>query len=162
MRRWRKVRDLLESDGRSSEDHREARILYEGNLTFIFADRSLCRAISIIPATIFRHMLHVLWLCHQACRYYQPPHSAPDGKPAYRCAVRNLLTAALFHDFDHPEHRHPAENDPERPGIVSCRPFVLHVLGAAAVSQELIQAKIEEIEQLLRLLETAPASAAGD
>jgi hypothetical protein len=28
--------------------------------------------------------------------------------------------------------------------------------------QELIQAKIEEVEQLLRLLQTPPASAAGD
>jgi hypothetical protein len=26
--------------------------------------------------------------------------------------MRNLLIAALFHDFDHPGHPHPSENDP--------------------------------------------------
>ena len=28
--------------------------------------------------------------------------------------MRNLLIAALFHDFDHPGHPHPSEGDPDR------------------------------------------------
>jgi hypothetical protein len=58
-------------------------------------------------------MLHVLWLCHQACRYYQSWLTPRQ--------TRNLLIAALFHDFDHdfdhPGHPHPGENDPDRKNI---------------------------------------------
>jgi len=184
-------------------------------------------------------MLHVLWLCHQACRYHQSRLTPRQ--------MRDLLIAALFHDFDHPGHPHPGENDPDRVNIpiaiAGLRRYVmsadraflpqiealieathypykigsdkLDLLGqiirdadlAQALSpawiqqvvfglakewevspfevlkgqgsflaglsfstcwaqqlfpQELIQAKIEEVEQLLRLLETAPASAAGE
>ncbi|MFZ3375094.1 MAG: HD domain-containing protein [Chthoniobacterales bacterium] len=213
--------------------------IYEGNLTFYF--RTLFFKSSNIhnPYHNFRHMLHVLWLCHQACRYYQNRLTPRQ--------MRNLLIAALFHDFDHPGHPHPGENDPDRVNIpiaiAGLRRYVmsadrgflpqiealieathypykigsdkLDLLGqiirdadlAQALSpawiqqvvfglaqewevspfevlkgqgsflaglsfstcwaqqlfpQELIQAKIEEVEQLLRLLETAPASAAGD
>ena len=213
--------------------------LYEGNLTFYF--RILFFKSNNIhnPYHNFRHMLHVLWLCHQACRYYQNRLTPRQ--------MRNLLIAALFHDFDHPGHPHPGENDPDRINIpiaiAGLRRYVmpadraflpqiealieathypykigsdkLDLLGqiirdadlAQALSpawiqqvvfglaqewevsplevlkgqgsfltslslstrwaqelfpQELIQAKIEEVEQLLRLLETAPASAAGD
>ncbi len=42
----------------------------------------------------FRHMLHVLWLCYLACIFYK-------GKITKRDA-RDLLIAAIFHDFDHP------------------------------------------------------------
>jgi hypothetical protein len=149
-----------------------------------------------------------------------------------------LLITALFHDFDHPGHPHPGENDPDRINIqiaiAGLRRYIMPadrafqpeypnkigsekldllgriirdadlaqalspawiqqvIIGLAAESgvhpievlraqasflaglsfhtrwarqlfpQELIQAKIEEVEQLLRLLETAPASAAGD
>jgi hypothetical protein len=31
--------------------------------------------------------------------------------------MRNLLIATLFHDFDHPGHPHPGENDPDRINI---------------------------------------------
>src|SRR5947207_6539635 len=180
-------------------------------------------------------MLHVLWLCHQACRYYQNRLTPRQ--------MRNLLIAALFHDFDHPGHPHPGENDPDRINIPIAiaglqryvmpadRPFLpqieathypykigsdkVDLLGqivrdadlAQALSptwiqqvvfglaqewevlplevlkgqgsflaslsfstccarplfpQELIQAKIGEVEQLLRLLEAAPLSAAND
>lgn len=40
-----------------------------------------------------RHMLHVFWLCYQACKYYHDQLS--------RYEMRILLIAALFHDFDH-------------------------------------------------------------
>jgi hypothetical protein len=184
-------------------------------------------------------MLHVLWLCHQACRYYQNRLTPRQ--------MRNLLIAALFHDFDHPGHPHPNEGDPDRINIpiaiAGLRRYVmpadraflpqvealieathypykigsdkLDLLGqiirdadlAQALSpawiqqvvfglaqewevsplevlkgqglflaglsfstcwaqqlfpQELIQAKIDEVEQLLRLLVTAQPSAAGD
>jgi hypothetical protein len=61
------------------------------------------------PYHNFRHMLHVLWLCHKACRYYQ--------KKLTPRQMRSLLVAALFHDFDHPGHPHPRENDPDRVNI---------------------------------------------
>src|SRR5271168_1526660 len=56
------------------------------------------------PYHNFRHtLLHVLWLCEKACRYYQ--------KTLAPRQMRNLLIAALFHDFDHPGHPHPATLD---------------------------------------------------
>jgi len=213
--------------------------LYEGDLTHYF--RILFFRSSNLHNAYhnFRHMLHVLWLCHQACRYYQNWLTVRQ--------LRNLLIAALFHDFDHPGHPHPGERDPDRinipiaiAGLRRCimpadRAFLpqiealieathypykigsdkLDLLGqiirdadlAQALSpawiqqvvfglaqewevsplevlkgqrsflaglsfstcwaqqlfpRELIQAKIGEVEQLLRLLETAPAGAADD
>ena len=184
-------------------------------------------------------MLHVLWLCHQPCRYYQNRLTPRQ--------MRNLLIAALFHDFDHPGHPHPSEGDSDRINIPIAiaglrrhimpadRPFLpkiealieathypykigsdkLDLLGqiirdadlAQALSPawiqqvviglaqewevqpldvlkgqasflaglsfctrwsqqlfpaERIQAKVEEAEQLLRLLQTEPVSAIGD
>ncbi len=46
------------------------------------------------PYHNFRHIFHVVWLCYQACLFYRdriPPHY-----------MRNLLIAAIFHDFNHP------------------------------------------------------------
>jgi hypothetical protein len=176
---------------------------------------------------------------HKACRYYQD-----ELIPRL---TRNSLITALFHDFDHPGHPHPGENDPDRINIqiaiAGLRRYIMPadrafqpeiealieaaqypnkigsekldllgriirdaelaqalspawiqqvIIGLAAewgvhpievlraqasflaglsfdtrwarqlFPQELIQAKIEKFEQLLRLLETAPASAAGD
>jgi hypothetical protein len=45
------------------------------------------------PYHNFRHMFHVLWLCHEACRFYRDE--------LHRREQRNLLIAAVFHDFDH-------------------------------------------------------------
>ena len=45
------------------------------------------------PYHNFRHMLHVTWLCYLACIYYMDKLSPRE--------MRNLLIAALFHDFDH-------------------------------------------------------------
>lgn len=42
----------------------------------------------------FRHMFHVTWLCYQAIIFYGERLSKRDA--------RNLLIAAMFHDFDHP------------------------------------------------------------
>lgn len=67
--------------------------LYQGNLIpyykviFLYA-RNLAN-----PYHNFRHMFHVFWLCYSACVYYA-------GELSSR-SMRNLLIAALFHDFDH-------------------------------------------------------------
>ena len=213
--------------------------LYEGDLTLYFRTLFFKSRNLHNPYHNFRHMLHVLWLCHQACRYYQNRLTPRQ--------MRDLLIAALFHDFDHPGRPHPGETDPDRinipiaiAGLRRCimpadRAFLpqiealieathypykigshkLDLLGqiirdadlAQALSpawiqqvvfglaqewevpplevlkgqgsflaslsfstcwaqrlfpRELIRAKIEEVEQLLRLLDTAPASAAVD
>jgi hypothetical protein len=83
--------------------------LYEGDLTEYFRVLFFKSNNLNNPYHNFRHMLHVLWLCHKACRYYQN-HVAPRQ-------MRNLLITALFHDFDHPGHAHPGVDDPDRINI---------------------------------------------
>jgi len=48
------------------------------------------------PYHNYRHMMHVVWLCYQACQFYYGTLALS------RREMRNLLIAALFHDFDHP------------------------------------------------------------
>lgn len=79
--------------------------LYEGDLIpyfqiLFFKARNLNN-----PYHNFRHTTHVLWLCYNACRYYR------DELTPLR--MRILLIAALFHDFDHPGHPHPGEENPD-------------------------------------------------
>ncbi|MEN9341826.1 MAG: hypothetical protein RIQ54_82 [Candidatus Parcubacteria bacterium] len=45
------------------------------------------------PYHNLRHLLHVAWLCYGACRYYCKELSPRE--------CRNLIIAALFHDFNH-------------------------------------------------------------
>jgi hypothetical protein len=45
------------------------------------------------PYHNLRHMLHVFWMCYQACVFYED-----TLKPRQ---IRNILIAALFHDYDH-------------------------------------------------------------
>jgi hypothetical protein len=54
-------------------------------------------------------MLHVTWLCYQAAEFYRDRLTQRQ--------IRNLLIAALFHDFDHPGHPHPGADDPDRINI---------------------------------------------
>ncbi|MDO8585002.1 MAG: hypothetical protein Q7R85_02680 [bacterium] len=66
---------------------------YEGNLVSYFRSvfnraENLCN-----PYHNFRHMCHVLWLCYNACMFYDTTLTKRE--------VRTLLIAALFHDFDH-------------------------------------------------------------
>lgn len=42
----------------------------------------------------FRHILHVVYLCHDACEYYRDTFSLRER--------RHLLIAALYHDYNHP------------------------------------------------------------
>lgn len=67
--------------------------LYGGNLVHYFRvvfnyARNLDN-----PYHNFRHLFHMLWLCYNACQYYADVLSKRQ--------MRNLLIAALFHDFDH-------------------------------------------------------------
>jgi 3'5'-cyclic nucleotide phosphodiesterase len=67
--------------------------LYEGNLVHYFqAVFNNARNLSH-PYHNFRHIFHVVWLCHEACEYYRRSLSPRER--------RNLLIAAMFHDFDH-------------------------------------------------------------
>ncbi|KKU94322.1 MAG: hypothetical protein UY26_C0002G0104 [Candidatus Jorgensenbacteria bacterium GW2011_GWA1_48_13] len=66
--------------------------LYDGDLVGYFRAvfnhaENLCN-----PYHNFRHMCHVLWLCYEASVFYVEMSSRD---------MRNLLIAALFHDFDH-------------------------------------------------------------
>jgi hypothetical protein len=83
--------------------------VYEGDLMFYFRTLFFMSNNLYNPYHNFRHMLHVLWLCHEACRYYQQELTPRQ--------MRNLLITALFHDFDHPGHPHPGEDDPDRINI---------------------------------------------
>jgi 3'5'-cyclic nucleotide phosphodiesterase len=79
--------------------------LYEGDLGGYF--RALFfRATNLDrPYHNLRHMLHVTWLCYQAAEYYRDRLTPRQ--------IRNLLIAALFHDFDHSGHPHPGADDPD-------------------------------------------------
>lgn len=68
--------------------------LYEGNL------RPYARVIFAAPNIYhgyhgLRHMLHVTWVCYQACNYYQQLRKLTPRE------MRNLLVAAMFHDYGH-------------------------------------------------------------
>lgn len=70
--------------------------LYEGNLIPYFKvifnnAQNLNR-----PYHNFSHMFYVVWACYQACVYY----SYRGGNLSPR-KMRDLLIAAMFHDFDH-------------------------------------------------------------
>ncbi|MDD5165354.1 MAG: hypothetical protein PHG25_02340 [Candidatus Pacebacteria bacterium] len=67
--------------------------LYEGDLAHYFrAVFNNARNLNH-PYHNFRHIFHVLWLCHCACHHYK--------KNLTKREIRNLLIADMFHDFDH-------------------------------------------------------------
>ena len=83
----------METRGSIPEIIRNDDRLYEGDL--VHYRRVVCKHARNLhhPYHNLRHMLHVLWLCYQACMFYEDTLS--------RRQMRNLLIAALFHDFDH-------------------------------------------------------------
>jgi hypothetical protein len=83
--------------------------LYEGDLVPYFRTIFFNATNLQNPYHNFRHMLHVTWLCHQACEYYRAELT--------RLQMHELLIAALFHDFDHPGQPHQGELDPDRINI---------------------------------------------
>lgn len=70
---------------------------YEGNLVSYFQILWNHAQNLNNPYHNFRHICHVLWLCHEACLYYTKYY--PSELTLRQ--KRNLLIAALFHDFDH-------------------------------------------------------------
>lgn len=67
--------------------------LYEGNLVRYFQIVFNNAKNLNHPYHNFRHMMHMVWLCHHASNYYLGTISPRE--------MRNLLIAAMFHDFDH-------------------------------------------------------------
>ena len=67
--------------------------LYEGDLKEPFKNFVEHAANLYHPYHNFRHSTHILWLCYQASLFYKDQLSKRE--------IRNLLIAALFHDFDH-------------------------------------------------------------
>jgi hypothetical protein len=66
---------------------------YEGDLRHYFQLLFNTAANTHNPYHNFRHVTHVLYLCHDACVYY--------GQALTKRQARNLLVAAIFHDWDH-------------------------------------------------------------
>lgn len=67
--------------------------LYEGDLVHYFRLLFKYARDMSHPYHNLGHMLYVFWLCYQACLFYQKELTPRE--------MRNLLIAALFHDFDH-------------------------------------------------------------
>lgn len=67
--------------------------LYEGNLVRYFQIIFTKAKNLNLPYHNFRHMMHVVWLCYNACEYYADRLNPRE--------MRTLLIAAMFHDFDH-------------------------------------------------------------
>lgn len=67
--------------------------VYEGNLVWYFRAIFNHAQNLLHPYHNFRHMFHVLWMCYRACIFYAGTLSPRE--------MRNLLIAAMFHDFDH-------------------------------------------------------------
>lgn len=69
--------------------------IYDGDLTAYF--RVVFKAKNVLaPYHNFRHMFHVTFLCYEACIYYYSLEPWMNGR-----VRRNLLIAAMFHDFNH-------------------------------------------------------------
>ena len=79
--------------------------LYEGDLAAYFRALIFHATNLVRPYHNLRHTLRVTWLCYQAAEFYRDRLTPRQ--------IRNLLIAALFHDFDHPGHPHPGVDDPD-------------------------------------------------
>jgi hypothetical protein len=72
---------------------RNTKQLYDGDLA-VYLRIIFNQAQNLyLPYHNFRHMMNVVHLCYQACIFYSGTLSPKQ--------MRNLLIAALFHDFDH-------------------------------------------------------------
>ena len=67
--------------------------VFEGNLNHYFRTVFLKATNLENGYHNFRHIFHVFWLCYQACLYY--------GDTLTKREKRNLLIAAMFHDYNH-------------------------------------------------------------
>lgn len=71
--------------------------IYEGDLIYYF--KIVFNKANNLqnPYHNFRHLMHVMYLCHEAIVW----NIKKDPKSFSKMSARNLLIAALFHDFDH-------------------------------------------------------------
>lgn len=69
---------------------------YVGNLASYFQALILHSTNRGLPYHNVRHSLHVTWLCHRAIVHY-----GIEAQELSLREARNLLVAAMFHDFDH-------------------------------------------------------------
>ena len=83
----------MQPTGKIVEVIRNDKGLYDGDLAHYFRALVFYGQNLRNPYHNLRHMLHVAWLCHEAISFYGPSLN--------RRSRRNLLIAALFHDFDH-------------------------------------------------------------
>ena len=67
--------------------------LYEGNLVEYFQSFFLLNKGINNPYHNFRHGAHILFLCHEGARFHKRDLNARR--------IRNLMIAAIFHDYDH-------------------------------------------------------------
>jgi 3'5'-cyclic nucleotide phosphodiesterase len=92
--------------------------LYEGTLIEYFQGLWYLGKNTNLPYHNFGHCTYVLWRCHEGARFHQ--------KQLSKRRVRNLLIAALFHDYD---HRGVMGNDTENIALAmnTLEELVLHV-----------------------------------
>lgn len=83
----------IETGGTLPEIINNTEGLYEGDLVAYFRAIFTKAENLNLPYHNFRHMMHVTWLCHEACRFYR---DRLNGRQ-----MRQLLIAAMFHDFNH-------------------------------------------------------------
>lgn len=121
--------------------------LYEGDLVVYFRVLFFEAGNLNNPYHNFRHMSHVLWLCYLGCRYYQNELSPRQ--------MRILLIAALFHDFDHPGHPHPGDEDPDGINIK------LAVAGLRQYITQADRALLPEIEATIEATHFPPQIGSG-
>lgn len=90
--------------------------LYEGNLEHYLRILFSHAQNLWFPYHNFRHMLHVTWLAYQGCEFYKDQLTSRE--------MRNILIAALFHDFDHSGMMGNDDLNIER----ACRALRKHIL----------------------------------
>jgi hypothetical protein len=67
--------------------------LYNGDLKYYFKEVFTTAQNVNHPYHNFRHMMHVFVMCYSAAEYYRESLTKTE--------IRNLLIAALYHDFNH-------------------------------------------------------------
>src|SRR5260370_33360710 len=78
------------------------------------------------------------------CCGYVRKHAGIIRRNLRHVKMRNLLIAALFHDFDHPGHPHPGEQDPDRINIrIAIAGLRRHITAHDRASLPAIEALVE-------------------
>ena len=109
-------------------------VVYPGNLKGYFKVVFNNARNLFNPYHNFRHLFDVLWKCHDACRFYN--EKLP---PSVR---RNLLIAAMFHDFDHSGRVGSDDLEIQR----ALRGLKKHILPEDSAAFEAIAAMIQATE----------------